>query len=142
MPETGKLEKMLILAFSDSEKAENGGVNDADDSFEALINPESYTLQYKLKFSEGTQGQGTSGAQLKYEYTEPEEITFDFLFDNTGIIDGQARDSIAADLKKFREVLVAYKGDSHEPRHFKLVWGENSIFKGRVTEVTIKHKIF
>jgi hypothetical protein len=142
MPETGKLEKMLILAFSDSEKAENGGVNDADDMFEALINPESYTLQYKLKFSEGTQGQGTSGAQLKYEYTEPEEITFEFLFDNTGIIDGQPRASIAADLKKFKEVLIAYKGDSHEPRHFKLVWGENSIFKGRVTEVSINHKMF
>jgi hypothetical protein len=142
MAETGKLEKMLILAFSDSEKAENGGVNDADDMFEALINPESYTLQYKLKFSEGTQGQGTSGAQLKYEYTEPEEITFEFLFDNTGIIDGQPRASIAADLKKFKEVLIAYKGDSHEPRHFKLVWGENSIFKGRVTEVSINHKMF
>jgi len=26
MADTGKLEKMLILAFSDSEKAENGGV--------------------------------------------------------------------------------------------------------------------
>jgi len=142
MPETGKLEKMLILAFSDSEKAENGGVIDADDMFEALINPESYTLQYKLKFSGGTQGQGTSGAQLKYEYTEPEEITFDFLFDNTGIIDGQPRASIAEDLKKFKDVLIAYKGDSHEPRHFKLVWGENSIFKGRVTEVSINHKMF
>jgi len=142
MPETGKLEKMLILAFSDSEKAENGGVSDADDKFEALINPESYTLQYKLKFSEGAQGQGTSGTQLKYEYTEPEEITFEFLFDNTGIIDGQPRTSIADDLKRFRDVLVAYKGDSHEPRHFKLVWGENSIFKGRVTEVSINHKLF
>ena len=142
MPETGKLEKMLILAFSDSEKAENGGVNDADDMFEVLINPESYTLQYKLKFSQGTQGQGTSGTQLKYEYTEPEEITFEFLFDNTGIIDGQPRSSIAADLIKFKEVLIAYKGDSHEPRHFKLVWGENSIFKGRVTEISINHKLF
>ncbi len=142
MPETGKLEKMLILAFSDSEKAENGGVHDADDSFEALINPESYTLQYKLKFSEGAQGQGTSGAQLKYEYTEPEEISFEFLFDNTGIIDGKPRASIADDLKKFKDVLIAYKGDSHEPRHFKLVWGENSIFKGRVTEVSINHKMF
>jgi len=142
MAETGKLEKMLILAFSDSEKAENGGVNDADDMFEALINPESYTLQYKLKFSQGTQGQGTSGTQLKYEYTEPEEITFEFLFDNTGIIDGQPRANVAGDLKKFKEVLIAYKGDSHEPRHFKLVWGENSIFKGRVTEVSINHKLF
>jgi len=142
MPVTGKLEKMLILAFSDSEKAENGGVNDSDDQFEALINPESYTLQYKLKFSQGAQGQGTSGAQLKYEYTEPEEITFDFLFDNTGIIDGQPRDSISDDLKKFKDVLIGYKGDSHEPRHFKLVWGENSIFKGRVTELSIVYKLF
>ena len=142
MPVTGKLEKMLILAFSDSEKAENGGVNDADDQFEALINPESYTLMYKLKFSQGAQGQGTSGVQLKYEYTEPEEITFDFLFDNTGIIDGQSRDSIAEDLKKLKDVLIGYKGDSHEPRHFKLIWGENSIFKGRVTELSINHKLF
>ena len=142
MAETGKLEKMLILAFSDSEKAENGGVNDADDSFEALINPESYTLQYKLKFSQGGQGQGTSGAQLKYEYTAPEEIAFDFLFDNTGIIDGKPRANISDDLKNFKDILISYKGDSHEPRHFKLVWGENSIFKGRVTEVTINYKMF
>ena len=142
MAESGKLEKMLILAFSDSEKAENGGLKEADDVFEALINPESYSLSYKLKFSEDAQGHGTSGQQLKYEYTEPEEISFDFLFDNTGIIDSKPRPSIADDLKRFKEVVVSYKGDAHEPRHFKLVWGENSIFKGRVTELTINYKLF
>lgn len=142
MAETGKLEKMLILAFTDSEKAESGGVKDAAGSFEALINPESYTLDYKLKFSESGQGQGTSGKQLKYEYTEPEEITFEFLFDNTGIIDGKPRKDVVEDIKKFRDVVIDYKGDSHEPRHFKLVWGDNSIFKGRVTEVSITYKLF
>ncbi len=142
MAETGKLEKMLILAFSDSEKAENGGLLEADDVFEALINPEGYSLNYKLKFSDAAQGQGTSGQQLKYEYTEPEEINFEFLFDNSGIIDGNPRDSIADDLKRFKEVVIDYKGDSHEPRHFKLVWGENSIFKGRVTELSIIYKLF
>ena len=142
MAESGKLEKMLILAFSDSRKAESGGLAEADDSFEALINPESYTQEYKLKFSESGQGQGTSGKQLKYEYTQPEEMTFEFLFDNTGIIDGKPRDSVADDLKLFKQVLIEYKGDSHEPRHFKLVWGQNSIFKGRVTEVSITYKMF
>jgi len=142
MAETGKLEKMLILAFSDSEKAENGGLLEADDVFEALINPEGYSLNYKLKFSDAAQGQGTSGQQLKYEYTEPEEINFELLFDNSGIIDGNPRDSIADDLKRFKEVVIDYKGDSHEPRHFKLVWGENSIFKGRVTELSISYKLF
>lgn len=142
MAETGKLEKMLVLAFTDSKKAENGGLAEADASFEALINPETYTLDYKLKFSESGQGHGTSGKQLKYEYTEPEEISFEFLFDNTGIIDGKPRDSIVDDIKKFKEVLIEYKGDSHEPRHFKLVWGTNSIFKGRVTELGITYKMF
>jgi Contractile injection system tube protein len=142
MAQPGKHGKMLILAFSDSKKAESGGVAEADDSFEALINPETYTLEYKLKFSNSGQGHGTSGKQLKYEYTEPAEMSFDFLFDNTGIIDDEPRDSVADDIKRFKEVLVDYKGDSHEPRHFKLVWGENSIFKGRVTQVSITHKLF
>jgi hypothetical protein len=130
---TGKLEKMLILAFESSEDAESGGIAEAKDSYEALINPETYTLDYKLKFSESGQGQGTSGKQLKYAYTEPEEMTFEFLFDDTGIaydgMDGRSRPSVVDDIKKFKEVLVDYKGDAHEPRHFKLVWGENSIFK-------------
>jgi hypothetical protein len=142
MAPPGKHGKMLILAFADSKTAESGGVAEADDSFEALINPEAYTLGYKLKFSQSGQGHGTSGKQLKYEYTEPAEMSFEFLFDNTGIIDGEPRDSVADDLKRFKEVLIDYKGDSHEPRHFKLVWGDNSIFKGRVTEVDITYKLF
>ena len=58
MAQPGKHGKMLILAFADSKAAESGGVAEADDSFEALINPENYTLSYKLKFSQGGQGQG------------------------------------------------------------------------------------
>jgi len=142
MADSGKHGKMLILAFADSKAAENGGVAEADDSFEALINPETYTLSYKLKFSEGGQGQGSSGKQLKYEYTEPSEMAFEFLFDNTGIIDGEPRDSIADDLVKFKKVIIDYQGDAHEPRPFKLVWGEHSIFKGRVTAVEIVYKLF
>jgi hypothetical protein len=142
MAESGKLEKMLILAFSDSKTAESGGKSEADDYVEALINPESYTQSYKLKFSKSGQGQGTSGQQLKYEYSEPGEMSFEFLFDNTGIIDDNPRDSVADDVLEFRKVLTEYKGDSHEPRHFKLVWGQNSIFKGRVTSLDITYKLF
>src|SRR6478672_4827985 len=111
MAQPGKHGKMLILAFSDSKKAETGGVAEADGKFEALINPETYTQEYKLKFSESGQGHGTSGKQLKYEFTEPAEMTFEFLFDNSGIIDGNRRDSIAEDIKKFKDVLIDYKGD-------------------------------
>lgn len=141
MAENGKLEKMLILAFETSEEAESGGRPEAKDSFEALINPETYAIEYKVKTAEG-QGQGTSGAQAKFEYTLPEELTFEFLFDNTGIIDGKAKkDGIFDDVNHFREMLTGYQGASHEPYHLKLVWG-NLIFKGRAVELGITYKLF
>jgi hypothetical protein len=142
MADNGQLEKMLILAFADSTETENEGDKRAVGTFEVLINPETYTQSYKIEFTgKENQGHGTSGQQLKYKCTEPEEISFDFLFDNTGIIDNKPKDSIAGDIKKFKHLLTGYKGDSHEPRHFKLVWG-SFIFKGRVTELAITYKLF
>lgn len=142
MSTTGELQKMLILAFADSEACESEGDSDAVGRFEALINPENYTRSTKIKYADSQQGQGNSSQQLKYESTEPEEMSFEFLFDNTGIIDGTPRDSIVEDIEKFREIVIDYAGDAHEPRHLKLIWGEGLIFKGRVTQVDITYKLF
>lgn len=141
MADTGKLEKLLILAFENSEKAESGTKKEAKESFEALINPETYTLEYKVKTADG-QGQGTSGAQVKFEYTLPEELTFEFLFDNTGIIDGKPNDKgVAEDVDRFRKMLTGYQGDSHEPYHLKIVWGD-LVFTCRAIELSLTHKLF
>lgn len=141
MADNGKLEKMLILAFETSEEAESGAKPEAKDSLEAFINPETYTLEYKVKTANG-QGQGTSGAQTKFEYTMPEELTFEFLFDNTGIIDGKPKkEGVFGDVNHFRRMLTEYQGKSHEPYHLKLVWG-NLIFKGRAIELSITYKLF
>jgi phage tail protein X len=138
---TGKLEKMLIMAFENSEDAENGGRFDAKDTFEALINPESYVLEYKVKTAD-SQGHGTSGSQSRFEYVMPQELSFEFLFDNTGIIDGTPKpDGIFEDVDHFRKILTEYQGESHEPYHLKLVWG-NLVFKGRAIEVGITYKLF
>ena len=107
---SGKLEKMLVLAFESAEKAETGGIPEAKARFDALINPESYALEYKVKTSDG-QGQGTRGAQVKFEYTLPEELTFDFLFDNTGLIDGKPKpNGVFDDVDAFRKLLTEYHG--------------------------------
>ncbi len=141
MADNGKLEKVLILAFDTSEDAERGSKAEAKESFEALINPESYTLDYKVKTSEG-QGQGTSGAQAKYEFTLPEELTFEFLFDNSGIIDGKPKkEGVQKDVDRLRKMLTGYQGKSHEPYHLKLVWG-SLVFTGRTTELSLTHKMF
>lgn len=141
MADNGKLEKLLILAFDTSEDAERGSKAEAKETFEALINPESYTLEYKVKTSDG-QGQGTSGAQAKYEFTLPEELTFEFLFDNTGIIDGKPnKDGVQKDVDRLRKMLTGYQGKSHEPYHLKVVWG-SLVFTARATELSLTHKLF
>jgi len=134
--ENGKLEKMKIIAYTNADMGDDSKV----DEFVAMMNPETYEFKYKVEFNEG-QGQGTSGNQQKYKLTKPDEFTFDFLFDNTGLIDGNPRDDVWDDVKKFKELLVDFDGSIHEPRHFKLVWGV-SLFKGRLSDLSINFKLF
>ena len=139
---SGELEKMMIFAYGDSEALEQGGQQLDGSPVKVLINPESFTMDFKLKFSQDDQGQGASGRQLKYEYTEPEEMTFEFLFDSTGIIDEKPRESVADDIADFKKITTEYKGDSHEPPHLKLAWGSSFLFKCRLTELSINYKLF
>lgn len=139
---SGKLEKVKIFAYPDSKTMEQGGEPIEGSPIEALINPESFTMDYKLKFAKEGQGHGTSGKQLKYEYTEPEEMAFEFLFDCTGIIDGKPRENVAEDIANLKKVLFEFKGDTHEPPHVKLAWGNSALFKGRLTQLSINYKLF
>lgn len=139
---SGELEKMMIFAYGDSEALERGGQQLDGSPIKVLINPESFTMDFKLKFSQDDQGQGSSGRQLKYEYSEPEEMSFEFLFDSTGIIDEKPRESVADDIAEFKKVMTEYDGENHEPPHLKLAWGNSFLFKCRLTQLSINYKLF
>lgn len=136
MADTGKLEKMKIMAYSKPDLGDDSFIAD----FTAMMNPETYTLDYKVEYQDG-QGHGTSAAQQRFTVKKPEEFSFEFLFDNTGIIDAKPRPDLADELKTFRDLLVGYDGDTHEPKHFKLIWG-GTLFKGRCTALSIAYKLF
>lgn len=133
----GKLERMKIFGYADADMREEVAPN-----IEVLINPESYTWDYRLRFAQ-EQGQGTSAAHLRYEATEPFELSFEFLFDASGIIDGNPRPNIVEDIANFKNVVLEYKGGSHQPPYVKLVWGaETGFLKGRLTSMSISYKLF
>lgn len=134
----GALEKMTIQAYNNPDLAESHKV---ETLFVAMMNPESYTLDYKVTFNE-SQGQGTSGTQQKFFAKPPEEMQFEFLFDDTGLIDGRPRDEgIFDEVELFKKLLLETDPDSHEPRHFRLIWGK-FLFKGRCTGLNITYKLF
>jgi hypothetical protein len=132
----GEIKKMWIRAYKSARMEDKDFV----DEFYAMVNPETYTIDLKMEVKEG-QGQGTSGKQQKFSFKKPEEFTFEFLLDNTGIIDGKARPDIAKDIKKLQDLAFKLDGDVHEPYHILLVWG-TLIFQGRITGMTITYKLF
>jgi hypothetical protein len=133
----GEVKKMWIRSYNSAAMDDKDFVGE----FYALVNPETYTVDLKMEVK-GGQGQGTSGKQQKFTFKAPEEFTFEFLFDNTGIIDGKPKpEGIADDLKKLQELAFKLEGKVHEPKHVHVIWGTFD-FKGRITGMTINYKLF
>ncbi len=139
---SGALKKMQIYAYSHIDMSDDhlASVDGMSNPYSALINPESYSVDIKYEF-QNNQGQGTTGGNQQFKMKLPEEMSFEFLFDNTGIIDGKPKENIATDLENFRKFLMDYDGNIHEPRFFKFVWGTD-LFKGRCSALNIAYKLF
>ncbi len=132
----GKLEKMKILAFKD-----NAFTKPAIPPFwPVLVNPETYSMDYSIEYNTDT-AQGNNGTTARYTRHDPEEISFDLVFDNTGILDEIKRPNIYVELIAFKKFLLDIESETHEPRHFMIVWGQ-MLFKGRITGLQIQYKLF
>ena len=138
----GELKKMKIYAYTHVDMADNhlASIAGVDNPYTALINPETYTVEIKYEF-EQAQGQGTTGNNQSFKVKYPEEMSFEFLFDNTGIIDRNPKENIATDIENFKKFLMDHDGNSHQPRFFKFVWGTD-LFKGRCSALNINYKLF
>jgi hypothetical protein len=137
---TGEFEKLKIFAYTDPGCGDDDLAALDENPISAMINPENYTLETKVEFNDGQAG-GTSGSQPRFEKKPPGELAFEFLYDNTGIIDGNPRDDISEDLAKLNDFLMGYDGDIHQTRFFKFVWG-TSLMKGVCSSLNITYKLF
>lgn len=138
----GGLRKLQIYAYTHVDLADShlASIPGIANPYTATINPEAYAVDIKSEF-ENAQGQGTTGGHQQFKVKYPEEMAFEFLFDNTGIINGIPQINIATDIENFKKFLMDYDGDSHQPRFFKFVWGTD-LFKGRCAQLTINYKLF
>lgn len=134
MPE-GFFEKLKIIAFSDIECEKPTG-----EVYVAMMNPENYTLESKVEF-QAAQGQGTTATPAKFVFKPPQELSFELLFDNTGLIDGVPRPDIAEELDLLNKFLMGYEGEIHRPKFFRFIWG-TSLLKGVCVSLSIAYKLF
>lgn len=130
------LEKMKILAFTDSAYTRPATIP----VFPVLVNPESYGMEYAVEYNTET-ATGSTGSEASFVRKNPEVFSCELHFDNTGILDGIPRPDVHVELEAFKSFLLDVESETHEPRHFMVIWGK-MIFKGRVTALNIKYKLF
>lgn len=133
---SGALKKMEIFSYSD-EKFET-----LEETFTALLNPESYSQKYQVKYAE-EQSSGTSGMQLKFDKIEPQTMEFEFLFDQTGALSGTdpSKNGVEDDIEAFKSLTLGYDGNIHRTRYLKLVWG-TLLFKCCIENLDVTYKLF
>ena len=152
----GELKKLKIKAKDKSGK---------ELVYTALVNPETYVIKQKVNYSPANPPQGNPGKNQQYNFTSPPDIQFDFIFDSTGVIpkplDGiagalsgipiagaiaaalsdQPKYDILAEIEAFKNIVLKYDGDIHEPRDVQLLWGTLS-FVGKLISLQFNYKLF
>jgi Contractile injection system tube protein/LysM domain len=130
--------KLTIKAF---EKDDCSGSPVA--TYEAQVNPSSYSVNRTVSYN--TTGPiGNAGTVAKYKGMEPRTMTFELLFDGTGVIESKsgAPFNVAAELQTFENVTCAYDGTIHRPRYLLILWGSVTPFPCVLTSLSTTYKLF
>lgn len=157
----GKLEKMTIRAMkpATNPKEPPQPSDLAADTYVVQVNPRSYTLQRYLNYTYH-RGQGFSASEAVYKDSPPVNLTFEFLFDGTGVMpkpselgDVPLVGAIASalsppkeyivmdEIKKFNKLVYDYAGKIHRPRELLLVWG-SLVFSCVLSSVEYRYTLF
>ena len=134
-----KLEKLKISAHPTPKRKKVDGV------FEAMFNPETYSLSYKNVYDQ-KQGINTSGRTAKYAMSKPTVLSLTLVLDGTGVdvyglsILGKPTD-VYKRVQEFLELTSHMDGDIHEPKHLTVSWGDLT-FKCRLDSVDVRYSLF
>ena len=137
-----KLEKLKIKAY---EKKSRSGL--PAKTFEAMFNPSSLKQSYKIIWgNKDRQGYNSSGLQVEYTRSKPENLDIDLLLDGTGVDQMGAAalkgsKTVNDRVKEFLDATFRYNGNIHEPNYLVVAWG-SLIFSCRLESVDITYTSF
>lgn len=131
---SGRLEKLLVRAYSASDYAESALV----DTFEAYVNPNEITLAYEMEY-DSAQGSGTTGSRMDFKKVKPGDLTLAFFLDGTGA--NGVKIDVQKEVEHFQTV-TGYNGDIHRPNHLLIAWGTIQVKRCVLKSASIAYKLF
>lgn len=142
----GALSKMTLTGY----KTNTFGVADrTGEVYTAAVNPETYTLNYEIQ-SNQEQASGTQANQQNFTRTTPQKMEFEFLFDSTGVLQGDGpalpfsvanNEGVWDQIEQFKRTVYNFIGDTHQPPFVLLEWG-NLHFRCKLEKMQITFKLF
>jgi len=131
---SGNLEYLTIEGYKDCKFQSKVG------TYQVLINPEKYAEQRTVEYSK-QQAQGEPGTSVRYTKSLPANISFDLIFDATGVVDPKRTD-LAKEIKQFKDLTYEYNGSIHGTNYLKLSWGSNLTFQCRLESLSLEYTLF
>ena len=128
----GELKKMKIEAFK--------GIDYGDkvDEFIVMFNPSTYSQKYEVEY-EKAQGQGTTGSTQKFGRIKPQEYSFEFVFDGTGV--SSEKKDVSTLVERFFEVTGKINSEIHRPLYLQISWG-NLISRSVLKSAEVTYNLF
>ena len=126
------LTKFRILAYKDPEMRQRIG------SYALQINPEKYRHTHRTQFAHD-RGIDTKAALAKFRSRSPENLSFSFVLDATGVVPGVSK--ISTEIGKFNAVAYTYNGSIHSPNYLRLLWGSLG-FKCMLSNLDVSYELF
>jgi hypothetical protein len=103
------------------------------------INPDSLKYTAGINYTEDTRN-GISGKDVKFGHSKNSSLSFDTVFDSTGLLPLKEKKVINA-INHLDAVICKIDGDTHEPRYLHVNWG-SFLFKGRMSSLNYDYNLF
>lgn len=135
--------KMTITAYSDA--AFTTKVGGPGNPFAVWINPASYSRRTNINYND-RQAQGSSGPSPEFNRVAREEVSFELIFDATGVIPPPAgqtayTNGVADGIAQFTTLAATLNGTIHSPNYLMLAWAQLQ-FQCVLTSMSVNYTLF
>ena len=126
-----QLAKLTIVAFRDQKFLRPVW------TWRALFNPTELKFGRKTKWQQ-QQPAAASAPAVSYGNGEPAEVSIEFFFDGTGVVEGS--ETVLARVQALLS-LTEFQGDTHQPYYVFLYWGAFT-FRGVMKSADVTYTLF
>jgi hypothetical protein len=128
--------KLRIEAFVNAKCTESTG-----DSIDAFINPESYSINYGVKYETSKEKLNNASTQI-FTGMNTSSLDLDLVVDGTGVVRMKGFTDVESYLKTLKGIVYDYQGKYHRPNYIKIDWGKKLEFCGVCESMTTKYTLF